>query len=101
MSGQQGFRIIGEEDAPDETAQVARSTKPDSAERHTQLLMLSLRALSQRALTAVTNLFTLLAVGSAFWLWSGVLPNPSPPQLVGLAGYAVFLCAIEVLRRRK
>ena len=101
MSGHTGFRLVGEVDAPDEAAQVASQTAPNSAERHTALLMLSLRALSQRALTAASTLFTGIAVGSAWLLWQSVLPNPSNAQLVGLGMYAGFICAIEILRRRK
>ena len=101
MSGaKRGFAVIGSEDTPDEAATIAAAT-PDNTERGAQLLMLSVRALSQRALTAITNLFTAGAVLSAWWLWSTVLPNPTPLQLVGVGGYAVFLLAIEIVRRKK
>lgn len=65
-----------------------------------ETLMLSLKALSQRALTAASALFTGAALFSAWWLWRSVLPNPSIEQLVGVTLYALFILAIEIVRRR-
>lgn len=64
------------------------------------MLMLAFKALSQRALIAASASFTLLMVASAFWLWMVTLPQPSVLQLVGLGGYALFVLAIEWVRRR-
>ena len=66
----------------------------------TDALMLALKGLSQRAIIAVDNLFTLLTVGSAFWLWLSI-PSPSTYQLIGLAMYAVFVLAANWIVRRK
>ena len=82
---------------PAEAAAVARDAF-DS--RWTDLLALSLKALSQRALVALSSLFTLLVAASAFWLWLSVLPAPTPLQLVGVGGYAVFVLALEFVRRK-
>ena len=90
------FTLISEE----EVAQPAAQSTESLAALNTRMLLLSLSALSKRALTAVTNLFTLGLVASAWWLWNGVLPNPTPLQLVGVGGYAVFCLLIEIVRRR-
>ena len=65
-----------------------------------KLLLLSLKALSQRALVAFSSLFTFAAVGSAWWLFNESLPtNPSPNQLIGLGLYGAFVLAIHWVRR--
>lgn len=62
-------------------------------------LMLGLKALSQRAITAVADLFMLLTVGSAWWLWASI-PDPHPTQITALGIYAVFvLCANIIVRK--
>jgi len=62
--------------------------------------MLALKALSQRALIALDNLFTLLTVFLVFWLWRST-PEPNTYQLVGLGIFAVFVLAANVIVRRK
>jgi len=98
MSGaKRGFAVIGEQDAPEPPA-------PDHAaltKLNTEMLLLSLKTLSQRALTAITNLFTLGLVASAWLLWNRILPDPSALQLIGVGGYAVFVLLIEIVRRKK
>lgn len=63
-------------------------------------IMLALKALSQRAIVALANLFTLLTVGSVFWLWL-TIPNPNVLQLVELGMYAAFVLAANWIVRRK
>lgn len=92
-----GFALVGEEEieaaaAPKNTAEVSQ--------RNMQLLLLSLRVVSQRAVTAVSHLFTLLLCGSALLLWWTVLPQPSILQLIGLGMWGCLILAIEVVRRR-
>lgn len=88
------FRVITD----DETEQ---SPKQDRLEKiGINALMLGLGALSKRTLIALSNLFTLLTVISAFALWWSVLPNPTLYQLVGLTIYAVFLLIVNWLVRR-
>jgi len=66
-----------------------------------RVLMLALGALSQRALVAVADLFTLLTVASAFWLWRSI-PDPNQLQIVALTIYAMFvLVANWIVRGRK
>ena len=63
------------------------------------MLVLGLRALSQRALTAIADLFALASVASAFWLWWST-PAPSINQIVSLSIYAMFILAMIWLVRR-
>ena len=66
-----------------------------------QLLMIALKALSQRALIALASLFTLATVASVFWLCL-TLPDPNVFHLIQIAMYAVFVLVVNylVLRRR-
>ena len=73
------------------------SSSAKSAGMH--MLYLGLKALSQRALVALSALFTLLTVASAFALWWRVLPDPSVFQLIGLGLYAIFILAVHLVRR--
>ena len=63
----------------------------------TGILMLALKALSQRAIVAIGNLFVLLTAASAWWLWMTTLPQPSIQQLVGLALYGLLILALNYL----
>lgn len=63
-------------------------------------LMLGLRALSQRAVAAIADLFMLATVGSAFWLW-WLTPKPDVYQIVSLTIYALFVLAANYIVRRK
>ena len=86
---------------PSSTYQSDRQQTP--AERAAaSMLLASLRALSQRTIIAVSNLFVLATAASAFWLWLVTLPNPSIQQLVGLALYGILVLSVDwlVLRRR-
>lgn len=65
-----------------------------------EALRIGLSALSQRTVIALSRLFTLLTVGSAFMLWWRVMPEPSTFQLVGLSIYALFVLAANFLVRR-
>lgn len=65
-----------------------------------QMLGMALAALSQRALIALSACFTLLTVGSAFWLWY-LTPNPTDRQIISLTIYAVFVLAVNMIVRRK
>lgn len=95
MSGRKReFTLISEDPAP------APEQQDIAAKANTQMLLLALSAVSKRALTAITNLFTLGLVASAWWLWKSVLPDPSIQQLAAVAGYAVFCVVIDMVRRK-
>ena len=60
---------------------------------------LALKALSQRAIAATKDVFTLLSAGSAFMLWYNI-PDPKPTQIIALSLYALFVLAANVIVRR-
>lgn len=64
------------------------------------MMQMALVALGQRALVALATCFTLLTVGSCFWLWY-LTPDPTDRQIVSLSIYAIFVLAINVIVRRK
>ena len=73
--------------------------KPERASIAPDVLLLALKALSQRALVAFSACFTLLTVASAFALWWRVMPDPTPFQLGGLGLYALFVLAVHMVRK--
>lgn len=90
LADNKGFEVIEETDsAPDKDHSAALS-----------VLMLALKGLSQRALVAVADLFTLATVASAFWLWLSI-HDPNTYQLIGLAMYGIFILAANYLVRSK
>lgn len=89
-----GFEIVGGTET--EPSRVAE----DPNKVAVTMIMLGLKALSQRALTAISDLFTLITVGSAFWLWS-TIPAPNDRQIASLTIYALFVLAANVIVRRK
>lgn len=65
-----------------------------------EAVFLALKALSQRAIIAVASLVDLLLIGSVFALGLMIIDMPTPPQLIGVGGYAIFIMACLYLRRR-
>jgi hypothetical protein len=66
----------------------------------TQALILGLKALSQRAIAAIADLFMLATIMSAFWLWY-LTPKPDAYQIVSLSIYAVFVLAANYIVRSR
>jgi hypothetical protein len=66
-----------------------------------QMLTIALKALSQRAVIAVSNLFMLLTAASVFVLWYNAPAEPSTSQLVRLGLYGVFVLVLNIIHRRK
>ena len=64
------------------------------------LLALGLKTVSQRAITAITNLFTLVTMAGTWWLWYQT-PDPNSTQIVSLSIFAAFVLAANWLVRRK
>lgn len=90
------LQVVGEE--PDNlfpTAPPPRGTKIA-----TDLITLAISTLSQRTVIALSNLFTLGTVGSAFVLFY-VTPDPTPYQLIKLAMYGVFVLGANWIVRRR
>ena len=88
-----GFQVI-EDDEP------SAAPQPQATPAQILMLQMALKALSQRALIAATDLFSLLTIGSAFWLWS-TIPAPDDRQIISLTIYALMILAINVIVRRK
>ena len=63
------------------------------------MLMMGLGALSKRSLVALASLFTLITVGSCFWLYMS-RTSLDPQQLVLCGMYALFVLAANVIVRR-
>lgn len=82
---------------PEDTEPPAPRVDNDVAAR---MLTLALAALSQRALIALSSLFSITLAGSCFILFYITLPNPTVFQLVGLGMYALFILALHVIRYR-
>lgn len=74
--------------------------EPEKPDIGTQALMLGLKALSQRAIAAIADLFLLATVGSAFILWY-LTPKPDIYQIVSLTIYGLFVLAANWIARRK
>lgn len=91
------FEVV-EEDEPAPQPAVAQRT-PIGEKFAIDTLVLAVTALSKRAVVALSNLFTLLTVSSAFWLWY-CIPDPNPNQIVSLSIYAVFVLVANYIVRR-
>lgn len=61
----------------------------------TSMLLTAIKALGQRFVVALATLFTLLTVGSAFYLWMVALPNISMAQIVACSIYSAFILALN------
>jgi hypothetical protein len=92
-----GFQVVRDETETD-TPQPAPA--PVASGVHIAMLTIALKALSQRALVAATDLFTLITVGLGFYLWM-VTPDPNDKQIISLSIYALFTLAANYLVRRK
>jgi hypothetical protein len=74
---------------------------PAEAERiDLNLLALGLKTVSQRFLAALVNLFTLVTMTGAWFLWYRI-PDPNLYQIVSLSIFAAFVLAANWLVRRK
>ena len=90
---QRDFRLVSD----DEPAE-AREERNRAAD----VMMLALKALSQRALVSLAALYSLLTFGCVFFLAYLIIPNdPTVPKLVGLGGFAVFVLTLNLIERHK
>lgn len=94
--------VVDQVEAPPQAPQVAapQQKTPVLNGVAIQMMTMALGALSQRAVIALAACFTLLTVGSAFWLWMSI-PDPNTNQIISLSIYAVLVLAINVIVRRK
>lgn len=99
MPSENLLRQVGT-DRPVESQPVQKPKTAGLDEAATAMLLLALKSLSQRAIVALSNLFTLLTCLSAFVLWHDVLPSPNSYQLVGLGLYGMFILLLHVVIRK-
>jgi hypothetical protein len=95
--GEEDAALIGEDPPP--VPNVSRETRRAESAL-TGLLITSLRALSQRTIVALASLVDLALLGSVFALWLLIIANPTTYQLIGVAGYAVFVLIALYMRHR-
>lgn len=67
----------------------------------TQLLILALKTLSQRALLAIASIKGMLLAGTVFWLALNVNIDPTPGRLMGLGLYAAFILIVGYMDFRR
>lgn len=84
------FQLVEDDDQADAAPTAPAATQPRIQRVSTDMLVMALKALSQRTLVALLQLFTLLTVGSAFFLWLST-PDPNVHQIVSLSIYAMFV----------
>ena len=84
------FKLEAVEDPPEQT---------QSEKLGAQMLVMGLKALSQKAVVAAATLFTLSTIMSLFWLVM-TLPDPNTMQLVEIGMYGCFVLAANIIVRR-
>jgi len=65
-----------------------------------RVLMFALAQLGKRSLAGVSDLFSLIGLGSVWALWFAALANPNTLQLIGISIYSAFLLVLEFIRRK-
>ena len=100
MMAESRLQVVGQENVPDDPFPVGQPQSPIGSKIAGDAIVLALTALSQRATVALASLFTLLTIGSAFWLWY-VTPDPNTYQLIKLAMYGMFVLGANWIVRRR
>ena len=98
-----GFEIVGgTETDPPAPSGSGVTGKPAPVDNTVAIAMLTvaLKALSQRALMAASDLFTLITCIGAWYLWYSI-PEPNDRQIAALTIYALFTLAANYIVRRK
>jgi hypothetical protein len=88
-----GFEVVG-------GTEVDPAPAPQATPTHVLMLQIALKALSQKALVAAMDLFTLITCGGAWWLWY-LTPDPNTLQIVHNSIFALFVLAANYIVRRK
>src|SRR5262245_16812555 len=99
------FTIVEDEKAQDgpTAAQVIAAERAKLAQQQQaaqRALTIGLQAIAQRTVIALANLFTLVTVGSVFWLFYTV-HDPNNGQLIALGAYSIFVLLANWIVRRK
>ena len=98
MAARPQFEVV------EETEPLSSPPRTSSAEggRAAGLLLLALKALSQRTVVALADLFCLLTIGSVFTLWFVSPAEPTINQIVKLSIYGVIVLAANwIVRSRR
>ena len=90
-----GFEVVGGTETEPRPA-----PQPDPNAVAIAMITLGIKTLSQRALTAATDLFTLITCLGAWYLWYSI-PEPNDRQIIALSIYAAFTLAANYIVRRK
>ncbi len=101
MAGRMGLEVVEviPDDVNDAFSMKPAAARPKVEEAAENMLMLALRSLGQRALTAISDLFALVTVFSTWWIWTSI-PDPNVHQLFSLGTYAAFVLAVNVIVRK-
>ena len=82
--------------------EVIDNDQPTTPEDSSKAIDLFLALLSDKSAAILSGFYSLLTVISVFWLALVIIPHePSNAQLIGLAGYALFVIAVNVIARRR
>ena len=82
--------------------EVIDNDQPTTPEDSSKAIDLFLALLSDKSAAILAGFYSLLTVISVFWLALVIIPHePSNAQLIGLAGYALFVIAVNVIARRR
>jgi hypothetical protein len=92
-AGQFKLELVDEDSAPSPTQSRLEGHAAD-------VLLLALKALSQRALVALASLFSLLTVAAVFWLALSISANPTIYQIATLGIFSAFVIVINYIVRR-
>lgn len=86
--------------APQFTVVEDDEPKVSPPSRDTAMLMTALKALSQRAIAAIADLFMLATVGLVFWIANAISANPSNAQIVTLGVFSTFVLVANFIVRK-
>ncbi|HEV2225067.1 MAG TPA: hypothetical protein VGR84_18895 [Candidatus Acidoferrales bacterium] len=109
MSGSR-LTLLGETPADDPEAVPARRTRSaqPTPQQQTEaqqkaaasMLMIALKALSQRFVVSVASLVDLVLFGAAFAIWWQIMRGPSQLQIIAASLFSMFSLAVIWMRRR-
>ncbi len=100
------LKVAGEDEpvelitVPPKPAPPRAPSPPREVAAITSMLMMALKALSQRTIIALASLVDLALAASVFAIWWKVIDQPSVLQLIGLGMYAAFALAAAFARKR-
>jgi hypothetical protein len=94
---QRGLTLVDESESVSSASALTAKETP-SSDRGMSILALALKTMGQRALIAIDNLFTLVTVCLAFYLWHSI-SDPNVLQVIALALFGLFVLAANIIVR--